>query len=234
MPADAMPTADPDLTVFILDDDDAIRDSLEVLLECAGFRVESFSTPLGFLESGAPSRPGCLLVDVRMPQMSGLDVQERLTRGGHAMPVVVMTGHGDVPLAVRAMKAGAVDFVEKPFEEEALLIAVRSALALALARAADSRTADAAPPAAVSEQPASPPAAPPEILDRLAVLTPRELDVLRWLVAGKSNKVIAFELSISPRTVEIHRARVMEKMRADSLPTLVRMAIAAGVVPGGG
>ncbi len=232
MPADAMPTADPDLTVFILDDDDAIRDSLEVLLECAGFRVESFSTPLGFLESGAPSRPGCLLVDVRMPQMSGLDVQERLTRGGHAMPVVVMTGHGDVPLAVRAMKAGAVDFVEKPFEEEALLIAVRSALALA--RAADSRTADAAPPAAVSEQPASPPAAPPEILDRLAVLTPRELDVLRWLVAGKSNKVIAFELSISPRTVEIHRARVMEKMRADSLPTLVRMAIAAGVVPGGG
>ncbi|MDR6772208.1 response regulator [Azospirillum sp. BE72] len=232
MPADAMPTADSDLTVFILDDDDAIRDSLEVLLECAGFRVESFSTPLGFLESGAPSRPGCLLVDVRMPQMSGLDVQERLTRGGHSMPVVVMTGHGDVPLAVRAMKAGAVDFVEKPFEEEALLIAVRSALALA--RAADSRTADAAPPAAVSEQPASPPAAPPEILDRLAVLTPRELDVLRWLVAGKSNKVIAFELSISPRTVEIHRARVMEKMRADSLPTLVRMAIAAGVVPGGG
>ncbi|HYF86547.1 response regulator transcription factor [Azospirillum sp.] len=233
MPADAMPAADSDLTVFILDDDDAIRDSLEVLLECAGFRVESFSTPLGFLESGAPSRPGCLLVDVRMPQMSGLDVQERLTRGGHAIPVVVMTGHGDVPLAVRAMKAGAVDFVEKPFEEEALLAAVRSALALA--RAAESRTADAASPAAVAEQPAPPPAvsAPPEVLDRLAALTPREMDVLRWLVAGKSNKIIAFELSISPRTVEIHRARVMEKMRADSLPTLVRMAIAAGVVPGG-
>ncbi|CAO3454599.1 response regulator transcription factor [Azospirillum largimobile] len=233
MPADAMPTADSDLTVFILDDDDAIRDSLEVLLECAGFRVESFSTPLGFLESGAPARPGCLLVDVRMPQMSGLDVQERLTRGGHAMPVVVMTGHGDVPLAVRAMKAGAVDFVEKPFEEEALLAAVRSALALA--RASESRTADAASPAAVAEQPAPPPAvsASPEVLDRLAALTPREMDVLRWLVAGKSNKIIAFELSISPRTVEIHRARVMEKMRADSLPTLVRMAIAAGVVPGG-
>ncbi|MFP5517356.1 MAG: response regulator transcription factor [Alphaproteobacteria bacterium] len=236
MPADAMPTADSDLTVFILDDDDAIRDSLEVLLDCAGFRVESFSTPLGFLESGAPSRSGCLLVDVRMPQMSGLDVQERLIRGGHAMPVVVMTGHGDVPLAVRAMKAGAVDFVEKPFEEEALLAAVRSALALAIARSAESRPADAAPPAAVTEQPAPPPAvsAPPEVLARLSALTPRELDVLRWLVAGKSNKVIAFELSISPRTVEIHRARVMEKMQADSLPTLVRMAIAAGVVPGGG
>ncbi|AWU97014.1 DNA-binding response regulator (plasmid) [Azospirillum ramasamyi] len=222
-----------DLTVFIVDDDDAIRDSLEVLLDCAGFRAESFSTPLAFLESGAPSRPGCLLVDVRMPQMSGLDLQERLASGGHAMPVVVMTGHGDVPLAVRAMKAGAVDFVEKPFEEEALLAAVRSALALA--RAAECRTAAAAQPAAAPEQPAPAPAAsaPPEVMDRLAALTPREMDVLRWLVAGKSNKIIAFELSISPRTVEIHRARVMEKMRADSLPALVRMAIAAGVVPGG-
>ncbi|WP_247879935.1 response regulator transcription factor [Azospirillum melinis] len=236
MPADARPDAvsdmTADLTVFIVDDDDAIRDSLQVLLECAGFRAESFATPLGFLESDAPSRPGCLLVDVRMPQMSGLDVQERLTRDGHAIPVVVMTGHGDVPLAVRAMKAGAVDFVEKPFEEEALLAAVRSALA----RAADSRTAQDPPPAAAPEQPAPPPAAsaPPEVLARLSALTPRELDVLRWLVAGKSNKVIAFELSISPRTVEIHRARVMEKMQADSLPTLVRMAIAAGVVPGGG
>jgi len=235
MPADAqahaiIPDMTADLTVFIVDDDDAIRDSLQVLLECAGFRAESFATPLAFLESGAPSRPGCLLVDVRMPQMSGLDVQERLARDGHAIPVVVMTGHGDVPLAVRAMKAGAVDFVEKPFEEEALLAAVRSALA----RATASQTAQAAPPA--PDQPASPPAAsaPPEVLARLSALTPRELDVLRWLVAGKSNKVIAFELSISPRTVEIHRARVMEKMQADSLPTLVRMAIAAGVVPGGG
>ncbi|WP_244434156.1 response regulator transcription factor [Azospirillum sp. B506] len=236
MPADVTPDMPPDmtadLTVFIVDDDDAIRDSLQVLLECAGFRAESFSTPLAFLESGAPSRPGCLLVDVRMPQMSGLDVQERLARDGHGLPVVVMTGHGDVPLAVRAMKAGAVDFVEKPFEEEALLAAVRSALL----RAADKRTAEAAPPAPAPDLPAPPPllSAPPEVLARLSALTPRELDVLRWLVAGKSNKVIAFELSISPRTVEIHRARVMEKMQADSLPTLVRMAIAAGVVPGGG
>nr|WP_209984232.1 response regulator [Azospirillum picis] len=222
-----------DLTVFIVDDDEAIRDSLQVLLDCAGFRAECFSTPLAFLDSGAPSRPGCLLVDVRMPQMSGLDVQERLARGGHAMPVVVMTGHGDVPLAVRAMKAGAVDFVEKPFEEETLLAAVRSALA----RAADSRRPEDGRKAAAAEAPAPPPATaspPPEILARIAALTPRELDVLRWLVAGKSNKVIAFELSISARTVEIHRARVMEKMQADSLPALVRMAIAAGVVPGGG
>ena len=235
MPADTKSDAATDmtaeLTVFIVDDDDAIRDSLQILLECAGFQAESFSTPLAFLDSDAPSRPGCLLVDVRMPQMSGLDVQERLVRDGRAIPVVVMTGHGDVPLAVRAMKAGAVDFVEKPFEEESLLAAVRSALA----RAAESRTPAAAPPAAAPEQPDPPPAAsaPPEVLARLSALTPREHDVLRWLVAGKSNKVIAFELSISPRTVEIHRARVMEKMQADSLPTLVRMAIAAGVVPGG-
>ena len=231
MPADAVPDMSADLTVFIVDDDDAIRDSLQILLECAGFQAESFSTPLAFLESDAPSRPGCLLVDVRMPQMSGLDVQERLARDGRAIPVVVMTGHGDVPLAVRAMKAGAVDFVEKPFEEESLLAAVRSALA----RAAESRAPAAAPPAAAPEQPAPTPAASasPEVLARLSALTPREHDVLRWLVAGKSNKVIAFELSISPRTVEIHRARVMEKMQADSLPTLVRMAISAGVVPGG-
>ena len=235
MPADTKSDAatdmTADLTVFIVDDDDAIRDSLQILLECAGFQAESFSTPLAFLDSDAPSRPGCLLVDVRMPQMSGLEVQERLARDGRAIPVVVMTGHGDVPLAVRAMKAGAVDFVEKPFEEESLLAAVRSALA----RAAESRTPAAAPPAAAPEQPDPPPAssAPPEVLARLSALTPREHDVLRWLVAGKSNKVIAFELSISPRTVEIHRARVMEKMQADSLPTLVRMAIAAGVVPGG-
>ncbi|BAI75293.1 transcriptional regulatory protein (plasmid) [Azospirillum sp. B510] len=218
-----------DLTVFIVDDDDAIRDSVQVLLECAGFRAEGYSTPLAFLDSDAPSRPGCLLVDVRMPQMSGLDLQERLVRDGHALPVVVMTGHGDVPLAVRAMKAGAVDFVEKPFEEEALLAAVRSALARV---AAGGAPASPSPPVA-AEAPSPPPSAPPEVLARLSALTPRELDVLRWLVAGRSNKVIAFELSISPRTVEIHRARVMEKMRADSLPTLVRMAIAAGVVPGG-
>ncbi|WP_245637017.1 response regulator transcription factor [Azospirillum thiophilum] len=244
MPEDAMPadTAPADalsnLTVFILDDDEPIRESLQILLECAGFRAESFATPVAFLESGAPSRPGCLLVDVRMPGMSGLEVQERLGRDGRDMPVIVMTGHGDVPLAVRAMKAGAVDFVEKPFEEDALLSAVRSALD----HAAEARKGPAGQPAAAPEQPAAAstaaaapsPAVPPEILARLSALTPREHDVLRWLVAGKSNKVIAFELSISPRTVEIHRARVMEKMQADSLPSLVRMAIAAGVTPGDG
>ncbi|MGY0835124.1 response regulator transcription factor [Azospirillum argentinense] len=215
-----------DMTVFVLDDDEAVRDSVVILLECEGFRVESFESPLAFLESDAPSRPGCLLVDVRMPQMSGLDVQERLVQEGRALPVIVMTGHADVPLAVRAMKAGAIDFVEKPFDEQALIGSVKAALARAV------------PPAApqAAQAPTPPPAAPavsPEVLERLSSLTPRERDVLQWLVEGKSNKVIAFELSISPRTVEIHRARVMEKMRADSLPSLVRMALSAGITPKG-
>ena len=218
-----------DLTVFVVDDDEAVRDSVAVLLECAGFQVESFDSPVAFLESGAPSRGGCLLVDVRMPQMTGLDVQERLAEQGHAMPVIVMTGHADVPLAVRAMKAGAVDFVEKPFEEQALIDSIRSALRRAgKTREAAPAPAQPAPAASVTES-----AADPELQGRLDSLTPRERDVLQWLVAGKSNKVIAFELSISPRTVEIHRARVMDKMRADSLPSLVRMALAAGVAPGG-
>ena len=219
LPPDVPPS---DMTVFVLDDDEAVRDSVVILLECEGFRVEGFASPLAFLESDAPSRPGCLLVDVRMPQMSGLDVQERLAQEGRGLPVIVMTGHADVPLAVRAMKAGAVDFVEKPFDEQALIGSVKTALARAVP-----------PPAPPATQAPAAPAASPEVLERLSSLTPRERDVLQWLVEGKSNKVIAFELSISPRTVEIHRARVMEKMRADSLPSLVRMALSAGITPKG-
>lgn len=206
--------------VFVVDDDDAVRDSLVVLLDCAGFSVEAFASPSDFLASGAPERRGCLLTDVRMPEMTGIDLQERLLREGHRLPVIVMTGHADVPLAVRAMKAGAVDFVEKPFNDEALIDSVRAALA----RSAEAPAATASPAAPPAE-----PAVSPEIRSRLEALTPRERDVLALLVEGKSNKVIAYELSISPRTVEIHRARVMEKMQADSLPSLVRMAIAAGV-----
>ncbi|HSK38543.1 MAG TPA: response regulator FixJ [Arenibaculum sp.] len=198
-------------TVFIVDDDEAVRDSLDMLLEASGFTVETFASPTDFLASDAPQRPGCLIVDIRMPEMSGLEVQEQLNQAGHTLPVIVITGHGDVPLAVRAMKSGAVDFVEKPFDEETILNAVRNALE--------------------SMRPRGTPACPPELLSRLAVLTPREREVLEGLVAGRPNKVIAHDLSISPRTVEIHRARVMEKMRADSLPHLVRMAIEAGVVP---
>ncbi|WP_247887343.1 response regulator FixJ [Azospirillum sp. SYSU D00513] len=214
-----------DQTVFIVDDDEAVRDSLAILLESAGFQVESFDSPLAFLRSDAPSRPGCLLTDVRMPEMNGIEMQERLVREGRTLPVIVMTGHADVPLAVRAMKAGAADFIEKPFEDQQLIDSLRAALARA---AASASAAGVAPTAAETAQPAE---CPPEIAGRLALLTPRERDVLQCLLEGKSNKIIAFDLSISPRTVEIHRARVMEKMQADSLPLLVRMAMAAGLAP---
>lgn len=193
-------------TVFILDDDDAVRDSLQILLESAGFTVEAFASPLEFLNSSAPGRAGCLLIDVRMPEMSGIEVQEHLAANKRQLPVIVMTGHADVPLAVRAMKAGAVDFIEKPFDDEVIIETVRRALELR-------------------------PAANPEIAQRLASLTPREREVLDGLVAGRANKVIAFDLDISPRTVEIHRARVMEKMQARSLSQLVRMALESGISP---
>jgi two-component system response regulator FixJ len=193
-------------TVFIVDDDDAVRDSLQILLESAGLTVEVFASPLEFLASSAPSRAGCLLVDVRMPDMDGIQVKESLSAGHHQLPVIVMTGHADVPLAVRAMKAGVVDFIEKPFDDEVIIETVRRALKLG-----------------------SP--APSEAAQRIAQLTPREREVLDGLVAGHANKVIAFDLDISPRTVEIHRARVMEKMQARSLSQLVRMALEAGVAP---
>jgi two-component system response regulator FixJ len=211
-----------DKTVFIVDDDDAVRDSLAILLESAGLQVETFASPIAFLASDAPARPGCLLTDVRMPHMSGLELQERLVREGRRLPVVVMTGHADVPLAVRAMKVGAVDFIEKPFEDQLLIDSILAAL--------NGRHQDPEPAAAPAAAEAIP-GCPPEIAARLALLTPRERDVLHCLVDGKSNKMIAYDLSISPRTVEIHRARVMEKMQAGSLPLLVRMTLEAGIHP---
>ena len=173
----------------------------------AGLTVEAFASPLEFLKSSAPGRPGCLLIDVRMPEMSGIEVQESLAAANRQLPVIVMTGHADVPLAVRAMKAGAVDFIEKPFDDEVIIETVRRALRTAPRRqSARSHSG-------------------------LASLTPREREVLEGLVAGRANKVIAFDLDISPRTVEIHRARVMEKMQARSLSQLVRMALEAGISP---
>ena len=203
-------------TVSIVDDEEAVRDSLATLLETEGLAVRTFADAAAFLGSDAPGRPGCLLVDVRMPGMDGIEVQERLRASGCAMPVIVMTGHADVPLAVRAMKAGAIDFVEKPFDEVALVASIRAALA---------RTAPAEP------RDPEPPPVSPELQARLDALTPRERDVFECLIAGHPNKVIAHILSISPRTVEIHRARVMDKMRADNLPQLVRMALEAGIPP---
>ena len=202
-------------TVFVADDDEAVRESLQLLLESAGHRVRSFASGSEFLDAAPFAEGGCLIIDVRMPGIGGLEVQERLRVEGVGLPVIVITGHGDVPLAVQAMKAGAVDFVEKPFAEEAILAAVERALELSRRRhVAGSAAADAEA--------------------RLARLSPRERQVLCRLVAGKQNKVIAYELGISPRTVEIHRARVMEKTRSRSLSELVRLAIGGGVAPSSG
>jgi two-component system response regulator FixJ len=199
-------------TLFIVDDDEAVRESLQLLLESAGHSVRSFASGSEFLTAMPSSEDGCLITDVRMPGIGGLDVQERLRDEHIALPVIVITGHGDVPLAVRAMKAGAVDFVEKPFTEQAILAAVERALEIGRRK----------------------PKVGIEVADaeaRLSQLTEREHEVLRLLVAGKPNKIIAYELGISPRTVEIHRARVMEKTRARSLSELVRLAIAYGISP---
>ncbi|WP_044558605.1 response regulator transcription factor [Azospirillum sp. B4] len=212
--------ADP--IIAILDDDAAVRDSLRFLLLASGYQAMVFPSPLAFLESDAPTRCACLVADVRMPELTGLEVQERLVAAGYGLPVIIMTGHGDVPLAVAAMKAGAVDFIEKPFEEETLLASIQAALARPRAAAEPAPSGPAEP---VAEAP------PAEVLACLEALTPREMEVLRGLIDGKPNKIIAFDLSISPRTVEIHRARVMEKMRAGSLSHLVRLALAAGIRP---
>lgn len=204
-------TTDP--TIFIVDDDEAIRDSLQLLLESAGFRkVMAYGFSRAFLDEAAPRAGDCLLLDIHMPGMDGLELQEELARRGMRVPVVMMTGHGDVPIAVRAMKAGAVDFIEKPFSDDVMLESVRRALALGAAARQKEEISG-------------------EVMDRLASLTSREREVLEGMVVGHPNKVIAHQLGISPRTVEIHRARVMEKMEARSLSALVRMALAAGVAP---
>jgi two-component system response regulator FixJ len=205
-----MPKPMPDPTVFVVDDDEAVRDSLSLLLETAGHRVEAFDSGPKLLAALTPERRGCVVADVRMPGMDGLELQQELLARQIRLPIIIMTGHGDVPIAVRAMKAGAVDFVEKPFAEESILETVRIALAQ-------------------SERARSP--AEHAFQERLAELTQREREVLRAMVAGHPNKVIAHLLQISPRTVEIHRARVMEKTGARSLSHLVRLALQAGIEP---
>jgi len=197
-------------TVVVIDDDEAVLDSLRVLLELEGFNVETFERASTFLQRFEGRLPGCLLTDVRMPEMDGLELIQALSRRGPLPPVIVMTGHGDVPVAVQAMKLGARDFIEKPFDPHALLASVQDALSAA------------GRPTGMPD---------PEIGRRLESLTPREREVLDQLVIGRSNKMIGRELAISPRTVEIHRARVMEKMRAESLSQLVRLAVMAGIDP---
>lgn len=193
--------------VHVVDDDPAVRDSVAFLLDSAGIPAQTYESAAAFLAVAPDLAFGCVLTDVRMPEIDGLTLQRRIATLGNSLAVVVMTGHGDVPVAVEALKAGARDFLEKPFDDDKLLTVVRDALA-ASQRAREEQQASA------------------EIGSRFASLTPREREVLERLVAGHPNKTIAYDLGTSPRTVEVQRARVMEKMGARSLAELVRMVLA--------
>jgi two-component system response regulator FixJ len=199
--------------VQIIDDDDALRDSLTFLLSSAGIEAKSYESAGAYLNDPQRGAAGCIITDVRMPGMSGIDLLRKLKSDGVSLPVIVMTGHGDVPLAVEAMKLGAFDFIEKPFDDDALLASVRGALG-------------------VQEKQTREGSQRQEIENRLTQLSTRERQVLDGLVAGQANKVIAYELGISPRTVEIYRANVMTKMQANSLSDLVRMALVTGALKG--
>jgi FixJ family two-component response regulator len=197
---------EPKPTVFVVDDDAAVRDSLGLLLRSMGLPVETFDSARAFLDAGRDQRQGCLVLDIRMPGMSGLELQQELITRHSLLPIVFITGHGDVPMAVEAMQAGAVDFIQKPFRDQDLLDRINQAL-----------EKDAQGRRMLAERAL--------IHRRLQTLTPREREVLTMIVAGKANKVIAGDLNLSQRTVEIHRARVMEKMGAHSLAHLVRMTM---------
>lgn len=193
-------------TVFVIDDDPAIRESLRWLIESVGLNVKVFATAPEFLESYVPGPPSCLVLDIRMPGMSGLDLQAELAAREIRVPVIIITGHAEVPVAVRAMKAGAFDFIEKPFSDQLLLDRIARAIEFDT-QARRGRSAQA------------------DVASRLAQLTPRERQVMELVIAGKANKVIASELGLSPKTVEVHRAHVMKKMQADSLADLVRLGM---------
>jgi two-component system response regulator FixJ len=196
----------PDPVVHLIDDDEAVRQSLAFLLTSAGFAIRTYASATAFLDALVAVQPGCIVTDVRMPGLSGLDLQRELINRRIGLPVIVMTGHGDVKLAVGAMKAGAVDFIEKPFQDDTLIAAIRTAFDRYARDAQQSNVAHA-------------------VEARLKTLTPREREVLDGLIAGRPNKTIAYDLNISARTVEVHRANLMTKMGAASLPELVRMVL---------
>lgn len=193
-------------SVFIVDDDEAVRDSLQLLMLSAGLSAESFASAQAFLQQFDAQRPGCLILDIRMPGMSGLELQDRLNEVGCILPVIIITGHGDVPMAIRAFKSGIFDFIEKPFNDQVLLDCVQRAIE----QDRENRT---------------------QLMhhaDRdalLETLTAREREVLEHVVSGKANKVIAADLGVSQRTVEVHRAKVMEKLKVRSLADLVRLVL---------
>jgi len=200
--------------VHLIDDDKDVRESLAFLLEAAGMTVRGYESAVAFLDAVPAPGSGCVISDVRMPGISGTELLARLKELEIAVPVIVITGHGDVPLAVEAMKLGAFDFIEKPFDDDRIVAAVQAALR-------------------EHEQRGESEAQKSRVVARLATLSPRERQVLDGLVAGLPNKTIAYDLGISPRTVEVYRANVMNKMEAASLSDLVRMAVLAGVVSGG-
>lgn len=197
-------------SVYLVDDDDDVRRSVGFMLKTSGYTVESFENGTEFLKKTRTLEPGCVLLDIQMPEMTGLEVQEEMRQRGLLFPVVVMTGHGDIDVAVKAMKAGAIDFIEKPFAKEEMLGAISEAFdRLDHSDARKQRRADA------------------QLL--INALTPREYEVLEGLVKGHPNKTIGYDLGISPRTVEIHRANVMKKLDVFNLSDLLRIAFAAGV-----
>jgi FixJ family two-component response regulator len=198
------PTSEP--TVFVVDDEEDIRDALRMLLASVKLKVETFGSAGEFLAAYDPARAGCMILDVRMPGMSGPELQEQLRANNISIPVIIITGHGDVPTAVRTMKAGAIDVLEKPFSDDLLLERVHQALQRDAALRTEQAERD-------------------KIAKRLARLTPREREVMGAIVQGKLNKVIAADLGLSTRTVEIHRARIMEKMQVRSVSNLVQMVL---------
>ena len=197
--------------VYIIDDDEAMRDSLSFLLDSAGYRVTLFETATSFLEALTRLEFGCIVSDVRMPGIDGIELLKRMKAAGSKFPILIMTGHGDVPLAVEAMKLGAVDFLEKPFEDDRLVAMIEGAI----------RQADTSARTEAMTQ---------DITARIASLSPRERQVMGGLIAGLSNKLIAREYDISPRTIEVYRANLMTKMQANSLSELVRLAMRAGLL----
>lgn len=193
-------------TIFVVDDDPLVCDLVRQLGESVGLPVETHTSALEFLGSHDPSRPGCLVLDVRMPGMSGLDLQERLTRFAHTVPVIVVTGHGDVAMAVRAVKAGAVDFIEKPFRGQELLDRINQAIEMDLQARAERAKQE-------------------KLRGRVANLTPREREVMDLLLAGLTTKEVAQRLAISPKTAQIHRMRILAKLEVESVVQLVRLTM---------
>jgi two-component system response regulator FixJ len=201
--------ADTEPIVFLVDDDHAVRDALELLLESASLKTASFENAATFLDTCTPDQTGCLVLDIRMPGMSGMELQDSMSTRGITLPVIFLTGHGNVPMSARAFRRGAIDFMEKPFDVEVLLERIREAIHL------DRSNRETA-------------ARREHARARLATLTPREHQIMLLIVAGKVNKEVATELNLSHRTVEIHRGRVMEKSGARSLTSLIELAVASG------